>query len=168
MDVVVKNLELAGGTAAVESTPGVGTTFTLRIPSTLAIIEGMSVRVAGAQYTVPIANIIKSFKATKDQLFSDPSGNEMVTVRGEIFNIVRLHEFFNIEGAITNIIDGTLMELENGDQRICLLVDELLGQQQAVVKPIPKYFKRVRGIGGCTLLGNGEVSIIVDVPGFFD
>jgi two-component system chemotaxis sensor kinase CheA len=168
MDVVFKNLEICGGTALVDSTPGVGTTFTLKIPLTLAIIEGMSVRVAGAQYTIPIANIIKSFKATPDKLFTDPNGNEMITERDEIYNIVRLHEFFGIEGAITNIVDGTLMELENGDQRICLLVDELLGQQQAVVKPMPKYFKRVRGINGCTLLGTGDVSIIVDVPGFFD
>jgi two-component system chemotaxis sensor kinase CheA len=168
MDVVVKNLEICGGTALVESTPGVGTTFTLKIPLTLAIIEGMSVRVAGAQYTIPIANIIKSLKAKKEDLFNDPNGNEMISVRGEIFNIVRLHEFFGIEGAITNIEDGTLMQLENGDKKICLLVDELLGQQQAVVKPMPKYFKRVRGIGGCTLLGTGDVSIIADVPGFFD
>jgi two-component system chemotaxis sensor kinase CheA len=168
MDVVSKNLEVCGGTALVESTPGVGTTFTLKIPLTLAIIDGMSVKVAGAQYTVPIANIIKSFKPEKDQLFNDPNGNEMVTERGEIFNVVRLHDFFHIEGAIANIEEGILMMLENGERKICLLVDELLGQQQAVIKPMPKYFKRVPGISGCTLLGNGDVSIIVDVPGFFD
>jgi len=168
MDVVFKNLEVCGGTALVDSTPGVGTTFTLKIPLTLAIIEGMSVSVAGAQYTIPIVNIQKSFKAKKEDLFTDPNGNEMVTERGEIFNIVRLHEFFNIEGAETNIEEGTLMMLENGDQVICLLVDFLIGQQQAVVKPMPKYFRRVQGISGCTLLGNGDVSIIIDVAGFFD
>ncbi|MCL2500550.1 MAG: chemotaxis protein CheA [Defluviitaleaceae bacterium] len=168
MDVVVKNLEICGGTALVDSTPGIGTTFTLKIPLTLAIIEGMSVSVGGAQYTIPIVNIQKSFKATKDKLFTDPNGNEMVSERGEIFNVVRMHEFFHIQGAVTNIEDGTLMMLENGDQVICLLVDFLIGQQQAVVKPMPKYFKRVQGISGCTLLGNGDVSIIVDVPGFFD
>jgi two-component system chemotaxis sensor kinase CheA len=168
MDVVVKNLEICGGTALVDSTPGVGTTFTLKIPLTLAIIEGMSVSVGGAQFTIPIVNIQKSFKATKEKLFTDPNGNEMVTERGEIFNIVRMHEFFHIEGAVTNIEEGTLMMLENGDQVVCLLVDFLIGQQQAVVKPMPKYFKRVQGISGCTLLGNGDVSIIVDVPGFFD
>jgi two-component system chemotaxis sensor kinase CheA len=168
MDVVVKNLEICGGTALVDSTPGVGTTFTLKIPLTLAIIEGMSVSVGGSQYTIPIVNIQKSFKAKKEELFTDPNGNEMVSVRGEIFNVVRMHEFFHIGGAITNIEDGTLMMLENGDQVVCLLVDFLLGQQQAVVKPMPKYFKRVQGISGCTLLGNGDVSIIVDVPGFFD
>jgi two-component system chemotaxis sensor kinase CheA len=81
---------------------------------------------------------------------------------------VRLHDFFHIDGAVTDIVDGTLMMLESGEQRICLLVDQLVGQQQAVIKPMPKYFRRVPGISGCTLLGNGDVSIIIDVPGFFD
>ena len=168
MDVVTSNLELCQGSAHVDSVQGEGTTFTLRIPLTLSITMGMSVLVAGAMYTLPIAQIIKSFKATPDKLFTDPSGNEMITERGEIFNIVRLHEFFNIEGAVTDICEGTLVMIENGNQVICLLVDDLIGQQQAVVKPLPKYFKKVRGLSGCTLLGNGAISLIIDVPGFFD
>jgi two-component system chemotaxis sensor kinase CheA len=168
MDVVNSNLEIVGGTALVDSVPGEGTTFTLKIPLTLAIIEGMSVLVADNQYTIPIANIIKSFKAQPENLFTDPSGNEMITNRGEIFNIVRLHEYFSIEGAKTDICDGTLIMLENGEHVVCLLVDDLIGQQQAVVKPMPKYFKKVRGLSGCTLLGNGDISLIIDVAGFFD
>ncbi|MCL2578228.1 MAG: chemotaxis protein CheA [Defluviitaleaceae bacterium] len=168
MDVVTSNLEVVGGTALVDSVPGEGTTFTLKIPLTLTIQEGMSVLVAGAQYTIPIANIIKSFKAQPENLFTDPSGNEMITERGEIFNIVRLHEFFNIEGAVTDICEGTLIMLENGEHVVCLLVDDLIGQQQAVVKPMPKYFKKVQGLSGCTLLGNGDISLIIDVAGFFD
>jgi len=168
MDVVTSNLEIVGGTALVDSVPGEGTTFTLKIPLTLAIIEGMSVLVAGAQYTIPIVHIIKSFKAKPENLFTDPNGNEMITERGEIYNIVRLHEFFNIDGAVTNIEEGTLIMLENGEHIVCLLVDELIGQQQAVVKPMPKYFKRVRGLNGCTLLGNGDISLIIDVAGFYD
>jgi two-component system chemotaxis sensor kinase CheA len=168
MDVVTSNLEVVGGTALVDSIPGEGTTFTLKIPLTLAIIEGMSVLVAGAQYTIPIVHIIKSLNAKPDKLFTDPSGNEMIEERGEIFNIVRLHEFFNIEGAVTDVTEGTLVMLENGEQIICLLVDDLIGQQQAVVKTLPRYFKKVRGLSGCTLLGNGDISLIVDVAGFFD
>jgi two-component system chemotaxis sensor kinase CheA len=168
MDVVSSNLEIVGGTALVDSVPGEGTTFTLKIPLTLAIIEGMSVLVAGAQYTIPIVHIIKSFKAHPENLFTDPSGNEMITERGEIFNIVRLHDFFNIEGAVTDICEGTLIMLENGEHVVCLLVDDLIGQQQAVVKSMPKYFKKVRGLSGCTLLGNGDISLIIDVAGFFD
>ncbi|MCL2224029.1 MAG: chemotaxis protein CheA [Defluviitaleaceae bacterium] len=168
MDVVMSNLEVVGGTALVDSTPGEGTTFTLKIPLTLTIQEGMSVLVAGAQYTIPIANIIKSFKAKPENLFTDPSGNEMITERGEILNIVRLHEFFNIDGAVTDVCEGTLIMLENGEHVVCLLVDDLIGQQQAVVKPMPKYFKKVHGLSGCTLLGNGDISLIIDVAGFFD
>jgi len=168
MDVVTSNLDVVGGTALVDSVPGEGTTFTLKIPLTLTIQEGMSVLVAGAQYTIPIANIIKSFKAQPENLFTDPSGNEMITERGEIFNIVRLHEFFNIDGAVTDVCEGTLIMLENGEHVVCLLVDDLIGQQQAVVKPMPKYFKKVRGLSGCTLLGNGDISLIIDVAGFFD
>ncbi|MCL2355692.1 MAG: chemotaxis protein CheA [Defluviitaleaceae bacterium] len=168
MDVVSSNLEIVGGTALVDSAPGEGTTFTLKIPLTLTIQEGMSVLVAGAQYTIPIANIIKSFKARPENLFTDPSGNEMITERGEIYNIVRLHEFFSIDGAVTDVCEGTLIMLENGEHVVCLLVDDLIGQQQAVVKPMPKYFKKVRGLSGCTLLGNGDISLIIDVAGFFD
>jgi two-component system chemotaxis sensor kinase CheA len=168
MDVVTSNLEIVGGTALVDSVPGEGTTFTLKIPLTLAIIEGMSVLVAGAQYTIPIVHIIKSFKAQPENLFTDPSGNEMITERGEIFNIVRLHDFFNIDGAVTDICEGTLIMLENGEHVVCLLVDDLIGQQQAVVKSMPKYFRKVRGLSGCTLLGNGDISLIIDVAGFFD
>jgi two-component system chemotaxis sensor kinase CheA len=168
MDVVTSNLEIVSGTAVVDSVMGVGTTFTLKIPLTLTIQDGMSVLVAGAMYTIPIANIIKSFKTEADDVFTDPSGNEMVTNRGEIFNVVRLYEFFHIEGAITDIETATLVMLEHGDEVICLMVDELIGQQQAVVKPMPKYFKKVRGISGCTLLGNGGISLIIDVAGFFD
>jgi len=168
MDVVSSNLALVGGVVLVDSTIGEGTTFTLKIPLTLAIIEGMSVMVAGAQYTIPIVSIIKSFKAKKEDVFVDPSGNEMINNRGEVFNIVRLHEIFNLEGAITDIEEGTLVMIENGDQTVCLLVDKLNGQQQAVLKPMPKYFKKVQGLSGCTLLGNGDISLIVDVTGLFD
>ena len=168
MDVVSSNLALVGGTVLVDSIPGEGTMFTLKIPLTLAIIQGMSVMVADAQYTIPIVSIIKSFKAKPEDLFIDPSGNEMITERGVIYNIVRLHEFFNIDNAITDITEGTLVMIENGDHAICLLVDKLLGQQQAVLKPMPKYFNKIRGLSGCTLLGNGDISLIIDVPGFFD
>lgn len=76
--------------------------------------------------------------------------------------------FFDIEGAVTDINEGILMMIENGDRILCLLVDELIAQQQAVVKPLPKYFKKVRGLSGCTLLGNGDISLIIDIAGIFD
>ena len=168
MDVVRNNLEVVGGTALVDSTQGEGSTFTLKIPLTLAIIEGMTILMAGAKYTIPIASIKRSFKPKMENVFADPDGNEMITDRGEIYNIVRLYEFFSIPDAITDLEEGILIQLENGDQFICLLVDDLIGEQQAVVQSMPKYFNKVQGLSGCTLLGNGEISLIIDVAGFFD
>jgi two-component system chemotaxis sensor kinase CheA len=168
MDLVSKNLAKLSGTVSVHSVRGQGTTVTLKVPLTLSIIKGMSVMVAGARYTIPINFIIKSFQPLEENLFMDPNGNEMVKERDEIYNIVRFHEFFDIEGAKTDVVKGTLMLLESGDDKICLLVDELKSQHDAVVKPLPKYFKKVDGLSGCTLLGNGEISLIVDPQAMFD
>jgi len=168
MDVVSTNLEAVGGSVLVESVPEVGSVFTLKIPLTLAIIDGMTVKMGGAKYTVPIVSIKQSFKATQDDIFTDPNGNEMISTRGEIYNVLRLYDFFGVETAIKKIEDGILIMLENGDQTICMLADELVGEQQVVVKSIPKFFKKTRGISGCTLLGNGEISLIIDVAGLFD
>jgi two-component system chemotaxis sensor kinase CheA len=168
MDVVSTNLELVGGSVSVDSVPDEGSTFTLKIPLTLAIIEGMTIRMGGAKYTIPIISMVKSFKASESAIFRDPSGNEMITERGEVYNVVRLYEFFGVESEITNIEDGIMVMLENGEQTVCLFVDDLIGEQQVVVKSMPKYIKKIRGISGCTLLGNGDISLIIDVGGFFD
>ena len=168
MDVVNKNLEFVGGSVVVDSVPGEGSTFILKIPLTLAIIKGMIINMGGAKYTIPIVSIRDSFRANPDDIFMDPSGNEMITVRGDHYNVVRLHDFFGLEGDTKDIADGIMMIIENGDDAICLFVDELVGEQQVVRKTIPKYIKQIRGISGCTLLGNGDISLIIDVAGFFD
>jgi len=168
MDVVTSNIEVVGGTVIVDSVPGEGSTFTLKIPLTLAIIEGMIIKVGDTKYTIPIIAIEKSFKANADDLVIDPSGNEMITVREQTFNFVRLNKEFAWNEGIDNVEDGIVMMLENGEHKICVLVDELIGEQPVVVKSIPKYIKKPPGISGCTLLGNGEISLIIDVAGFFD
>ena len=168
MDVVSTNLEVVGGSVLVESAPEEGSTFTLKIPSTLAIIEGMTIKMGDAKYTVPIISILRSFKAKREDVFFDPAGNEMIRVRGEVYNVVRLYEFFHAETNVTDIEEGIIIMLENSDQTICLFVDELIGEQQVVMKSMPKYIKRIKGISGCTLLGNGDISLIIDVAGFFD
>ena len=168
MDVVSTNLEEVGGSVLVESSPGEGSVFTLKIPLTLAIIEGMTIKMSGAKYTIPIISIKESFKAKEGQVFVDPSGNEMIQVRGEVYNVVRLNEFFGVDSAVQDVEDGIMIMLENGDQTVCLFADELIGEQQVVVKSMPKYIKKVHGISGCTLLGNGDISLIIDVAGFFD
>ncbi|MCL2169253.1 MAG: chemotaxis protein CheW [Defluviitaleaceae bacterium] len=168
MDVVNKNLEFVGGSVIVDSTLGEGSIFTMKIPLTLAIIEGMIISVNGAKYTVPIVSIRDSFRPDPETLFMDPNGNEMITVRGDHYNVVRLHEFFGAAGKARDTAEGIMMIIENGEDAVCLFVDDLIGEQQVVVKSIPKYIKKIRGISGCTLLGNGEISLIVDVAGFFD
>ena len=168
MDVVTSNIETVGGTVLVDSVPGEGSTFTLKIPLTLAIIEGMIIKIGKIKYTIPIISIDKSFKAKQSDIVIDPSGNEMINVGNETFNFIRLNKEFALNEGMDNIEDGIVMRLENDDQKICVLVDELIGEQQVVVKSIPRYIKKPRGISGCTLLGNGEISLIIDVVGFFD
>lgn len=168
MDVVSNNIEVVGGSVIVDSVEGEGSTFTLKIPLTLAIIEGMTIKMGDAKYTIPIISIKQSFKPIKKDIFVDPSGNEMITVRGKVYNLIKLSEFFGVESNITNVEEGIMIMLENGDQTVCLLADDLIGEQQVVVKTMPKYIKKVRGISGCTLLGNGDISLIIDVAGFFD
>ncbi len=169
MDVVMSNLQMVGGSIEVHSTLGVGSEFTMKIPLTLAIIEGMIISLGGAYYTIPIISIKTQFKAKKEMISVDPSGNEMIkTSRGEILNLIRLSEFFGIESDITDIEEGIVICVENGSKAICLHVDTLVGERQVVVKSMPKYIKEIRGISGCTLLGNGDISLIIDVAGFFD
>ena len=168
MDVVSTNIEIVGGTVIVDSVANEGSTFILKIPLTLAIIEGMLIEIGKSKYTIPIISITRSFKATKKDIVLDPNGNEMILVRGECYNLVRLNNFFKLDVGTNDLEEGIVLMLENGDQRVCVFADELIGEQQVVVKNIPKYIKKVPGISGCTLLGNGDISLIIDVAAFFD
>lgn len=168
MDVVTANIEVVGGSIIVESEPGQGTTTLLKIPLTLAIIEGMLISMGGAKYTLPISSIQETFKAKRENIFTDPDGNEMITLRGDVYNVVRLYDFFNAPTQVKDLEEGVMIMIENEGRTICIFVDELIGEQQVVVKSIPKYIKRIKGISGCTLLGNGDISLIIDVAGFFD
>lgn len=172
MDVVKKNIEKIGGTVTIESTKGVGTNIFFKIPLTLAIIASMEIRVGKEIYAIPIANIRESFKATQNQLLSDPDNNEMIMIRGACYPIIRLHKIFHIKEAETNITEGILLLVDSGDHLACLFADELLGKHQVVVKPIPVYLSRYAakgvGIAGCTILGDGSISLILDVQGILN
>jgi len=122
----------------------------------------------GERYTVPIDAISNSFPPKKKDMFIDPNGNEMITVYGEHLNVVKLYEFFETPEAAKDIEDGIMMIVENGDDRICLFIDELVGEQNVVVKNLPKYIKKIPGLSGCTLLGNGDISLIIETAAFFD
>lgn len=169
MDVVRKNIDSIGGSLAIESTPGEGMSTIIRIPLTLAIVDGMRVQVGDSAFILPVLSIRQSFKPKEGEVFTDPSGNEMIMVRGECYRILRLHERFGIDNAVTKLEDGILIMIESEEDAVCLFVDSLVGEQQAVVKPIPSYIirnvGRLHGMSGCTVLGDGSISLILDVNG---
>lgn len=171
LDVVVKKIEAIGGSVMVDSEEDKGTTVTLKIPLTLAIVEGMNILVGNNRYTIPIAAIQESFKAEEHELICDPGGNEMILVRGKLYPIIRLHECFSAKTDITDIRDGILLMVEQDQKAACLFADQLLGQQDVVVKPLPVYIKNlvnVRGLSGCTLLGDGSISLILNITGLIE
>jgi len=169
MDVVAKNIRKIGGSVHVDSKPGEGMEVTIRIPLTLAIIDGMLVSVGGFTYIIPLLSIRDSFKPGKDDVFSDPAGNEMIWLRENCYPILRLHEVFGIETEVTDISDGILVLVESQSLSYCLFVDDLVGEQQTVVKPMPLYishnFDSIKGMAGCTILGDGSISLILDING---
>lgn len=168
MDVVTKNIETVGGTVSVDSIPDKGTTMTLKIPLTLAIIDGMNIKVGDARYTIPTVSIKESFRPKEDDIITDPEGNEMIMVRGQCYPVLRIHEHFNVKTSITQIYKGIIIMAQQEDKTLCIFADELLGQQQVVVKALPEYIKKIKkikGLAGCTLLGDGSISLILDIAG---
>ena len=171
MDVVTKNIETVGGSIAVDSVADKGTTITLKIPLTLAIIDGMNIKVGNTCYTMPTIAIKESFRPKDADIITDPDGNEMIMVRGSCYPILRLHEQYKIKTKVTNFVDGIIIMVEHDNKNICIFADELLGQQQVVVKALPFYiqmFKKVKGLAGCTLLGDGSISLIIDIAGLIN
>ena len=168
MDVVLKNLETVGGSVSVDSVFNKGTTITLKIPLTLAIIEGMNIKVGNSRYTIPLITIKESFRPSSTECFKDPDENEMIMVRGQCYPILRIHEHYKVHTDITEFSKGILIMVEQDENTICLFADELLGQQQVVVKSLPNYIKsikKINGLAGCTLLGDGNISLILDIGG---
>ncbi len=169
LDVALKNVEKIGGSMSIDSVPGKGMTVQIRIPLTLAIIPGMQVSVGDHTYVLPILSIKQSFKPKKNDVFMDPDRNEMILIRDEVYPVYRLHRLFGIGTSVTKFEDGILMVVEADQKTYCLFVDQLLGEQQTVIKPMPLYVSRAmgwtKGIAGCTILGDGNISLILDVNG---
>ncbi len=167
MDVVKKNVADVGGTVSISSEWGKGMTTTLKIPLTMAILDGMEVSVGDSMFTIPINSIQSSLKVTAQEVIHDPAQGEMVKIRDNFYPIIRAKELFCMDQGCDNIEDGILMWVESGEHSYCLFVDELLGEQQIVVKPLPSYINSFNvknfGITGCSILGDGSISIILDV-----
>lgn len=163
MDVVRRNLMSMRGRTLIESTAGEGTIFTIELPLTLAITDGMLVRVGAQRFIVPTARIRRCFRPAPAALCTVHGRGEMVQHGGEVLPLLRLHRTLAIESAQESVVDGILVVVGDGNDRVALLVDELLGQQQVVAKPLGESIGRVPGLTGGAILGDGRVGLILDV-----
>ncbi|MDO8263020.1 MAG: chemotaxis protein CheW [Gallionella sp.] len=164
MDVVKKNIESIGGRVEVSSRFGLGCTINIRLPLTLAILDGMSIAVGDQIYIIPLSFIIESFrpKASDINGISGKQG-QVVHVRGEYLPLIELHQVFNIRTRITNPTEGILVLLETEGKKVALFVDELVGQHQVVIKSLETNYRKVAGVSGATIMGDGRVAMIMDV-----
>ncbi|WP_309121688.1 chemotaxis protein CheA [Paenibacillus sp.] len=165
MDVANKNIQALGGTIHVESALGKGTSVVVKIPLTLAIIDGMTIKVGESRFTVPTGSIRESFRVNDEEIIRDPDGNEMLLIRGRCHQVLRLYERYALHTDVKALDRGVMLMVEYEDEAVCIFADELLGKQQVVVKSLPPILKKINGVSGCTLLGDGSISLILDISG---
>lgn len=167
MDVVKKNIEKIGGSVSVESKFGEGTNFIIKIPLSLSIVDGMEISVGNSIFAIPINVISSSFKVLPEQLVKDTNGSEMIMVRGECYPLIRLYELYDLTPNIQDLYEGIVILVETDGKKACVFADELIGEQQVVVKPFPRllgaYNIKQNGMSGCSILGDGSITIILDV-----
>jgi two-component system chemotaxis sensor kinase CheA len=166
MDVVRRNIQSLGGNIEIISELGKGTTIAIHLPLTLAILDGQSVAVGDETYIVPLVSIIESINITERMLNKVAGKGETFRLRNEYLPVIRMRNIFNVHsGNPTKSKEGVLVVVEGQGDLCCLLVDELLGQQQVVIKSLEANYRRVEGVSGATILGDGSVALILDVPG---
>lgn len=166
MDVVRRNIQQLGGGVDIESVLGVGTTMTIRLPLTLAILDGQTVKVGEENYIIPIISIIESLQIKPEMLNRVAGQGETFRLRDEYIPIIKLHEVFDVEDADqVSLSDGLLVVVEAEGTHVGLFVDDLLGQQQVVIKSLENNYKKIEGFSGATILGDGSVALILDMPG---
>ncbi len=165
MDVVVKNIQSIGGRLDIESVEFEGSEMTLIIPLTLAIINGIVVQVGNSPFVIETASIKEFVRVGEDSLIHEPSGEEYIVLRGECYPFIRLNERYDLPDSIDKVEEGIVVVLEHEGSQVCVLIDKLLQEQEIVVKPIPPYVKKVKGLSGCTQLGDGSIALILDIAG---
>ncbi|RZQ54679.1 chemotaxis protein CheA [Pseudoalteromonas phenolica] len=165
MDVVRRNIQALNGSVEVASAPGVGSTFTIRLPLTLAILDGQLVKVAQHTYIIPLISIVESLQIDISKVSRVGKDLDVLRLRDEYIPILRLYDIFNHDGAIEELDKTLLVVVESDNHKVGLLVDDLLAQQQVVIKSLEANYQKVDGISGATILGDGRVSLIIDISG---
>jgi two-component system, chemotaxis family, sensor kinase CheA len=165
MDVVARNVEALGGSITIQTEPGRGTTFRVKLPLTLAILDGQSLRVGDDIYILPLVSIVESVRPRRADLNTVLGGAEAVTIRRDVLPMIRLYRLFGVTPTTEDPTAALVVIVEYDGRKVALLVDELLGQQQVVIKSLETNFQRTEGIAGATILGDGRVALILDVPG---
>ena len=168
MDVVVQNLQSIGGMLDIESEPGLGSVMNLKIPLTLAIIDGIVMETGSSSFVLE-SGVIKEFiRVKEDMMIHEPNGEEYIMIRGECFPVLRLGKWYGLTDYKESVEDGMILILEMEGSKVCLFVDKLIGEQEIVVKPIPSYIKKIKGLSGCTQLGDGSIALILDPAGLIE
>jgi two-component system chemotaxis sensor kinase CheA len=162
MDVVLRNVKDLGGRVVIKSEPGKGSRITIRLPLTLAVLDGLSVQVGKETFVIPLNSIVESLQPQAQDLSTVHGQGQVVHIRGEYLPLLPLHELFHIEGAVTRPEQGILTIVETEGEKVALLIDALLGQQQVVIKSLEANYRKVEGSAGATILGDGRVALILD------
>lgn len=165
MDVVRRNVRNLGGNVSIASNAGAGSTVTIRLPLTLAILDGQLARIGNETYIVSLVSIVESLQMKSDQINSIAGRSEFYRLRNDYVPIIRVNQLFGIANGKTDLREGLLMVVEADGRRVGLFVDDLMGQQQVVIKSLEANFRQVESISGATILGDGTVALIIDVPG---
>ncbi|GBC60047.1 chemotaxis protein CheA [Desulfonema ishimotonii] len=168
LDVVRQNIEKLKGRTEVESTPDRGTTFCLRIPLTLAVIDGMLIRIGSACFTIPLLSIRKSFRPHRRQITVTMSGHEMVHIHNRLLPVIRLHRLYKIKPEHRALDAGILIHVTSGPKSVCLFADDIIGHHQTVIRGMPEYIGSAHGISGCTILDHGRIGLILDIGHIID
>ena len=168
MDVVVSNLASVGGTLEIESEKGKGSRMILKIPLTLAIIDGIVMEVGDTSLVLETGAVKEFVHVRDDMMIMDPDNREFVMIRGECYPVIRIGDRYHLDNYETEVENGMMVVMEVEKQQVCLFVDRLVGKQEIVVKPIPSYVKKVKGLSGCTQLGDGSIALILDGAGLIN